>query len=66
MATTRIYLVTTPNGTHLVEAANPATAIKHVTRTGVTCEAASSKDVAAAMSQGLKLEVEGEEPAASA
>ena len=66
MATTRIYLVTTKTGTHLVEALTAAQAVHHVTRAGVTCEAASSKDVAAAMAQGLKLEVAGKKPAAAA
>lgn len=62
MANTRIYMVTTPNGKHLVEAPNPSQAISHVTKKGVTCESASAKDVAAAMTAGGKVEVAGEEP----
>lgn len=62
MAKTRIYLVTTPTGPHLVEALNPSQAIRHVTTAGVTCEAATSMDVAKHMGAGVKLEVAGGEP----
>ena len=61
---TRIYIVKTRNEVHLVEAANPSQAIRHVTTAGVTCEAASSKDVAEHMSKGVKLEVAGAADAA--
>lgn len=56
MAANRIYIVTTQNGRHLIEAKTPAQAVRHATRTGVECKAASSKDVADAMGAGLKLE----------
>ena len=55
MSTTRMYVVKTPAGENLVEAANPSQAIRAVTHAGVTCEAASSKDVARLMSAGVKL-----------
>jgi hypothetical protein len=56
MATNRIYIVTTPNGRHLIEAKTAAQAVRQAIRTGVECKAASSKDVADAMGAGLKLE----------
>jgi len=59
MANTRIYIVNVNGQRHLVEASNPSQAIRHVTTAGVTCEAASSKQVAETMAAGVKLEVVG-------
>ena len=63
MAETRIYVVTTPAGKRLVEAPNPSKAIRFVTHAGVTCEAASAREVAVLMSEGLKLESISEDAA---
>ena len=56
MPVNRIYIVKTPTSTHIVEAANPSSAVAIVTRRGVTVEPASAVQVAALMGKGLKLE----------
>jgi hypothetical protein len=56
MAQSRIYVVKTAAGEHLVEAANPSQAIRFITFSGVTCDAASSKDVARLLNAGVKLQ----------
>jgi len=55
MSTTRIYVVKTKTGEHLVEAPNPSQAVKTVTHAGVTVTAASTKDVARLLGAGVKL-----------
>ena len=52
---TRMYVVKTPTGENLVEASNPSQAIRAVVTAGVTCEAASSKDVFRLMQAGAKV-----------
>ena len=66
MSTTRIYIVTTPAGEHLVEAQNPSQAVKAITHAGVTVSAASTKDVARLLGAGVALvdaSATAEEPA---
>ena len=55
MANTRMYVVDVRGDENLVEAVNPSQALKAVTQAGVSCRAASSKDVARLMGAGKPL-----------
>jgi hypothetical protein len=50
-----MYVVDVRGDENLVEAVNPSQALKAVTQAGVSCRAASSKDVARLMSSGKTL-----------
>ena len=65
MSKTRMYVVKTPTGENLVEAANPSQAIRAVVNAGVTCDAASSKDVYRLMQAGAKV-IDGSKAAETA
>jgi len=61
MTNTRIYRIVVNNGDtaqseHLVEASSPAQALRHVTKSMATCEVATTKEVAAMVSAGTKVE----------
>lgn len=63
MSNTRIYIVTNAVGmpARLVEASTQAAARNHATRNMVTVKAATAKDVAALLKQGVNLEIAGAE-----
>ena len=52
----RIYLVTTPAGQSLVDAANRAQAIAHVARKEIGCVVATTYDVARLAGAGLEVQ----------
>jgi hypothetical protein len=64
MSKTRIYLVTSPKGIKLVDAATPAAAIRHVAIGMIKAEVADAKEVAELIIGGTVTQIEraGEEP----
>ena len=60
MATTRIYLVNGPTGSHLVKASVASQAITHVAKSAFSAKVASQDDLVEALSRGLKVEAYGE------
>lgn len=61
MTATRTYLVKPQDGQpRLVEATNPAQALRHVAKDAFTVKVAGGLDVAKAMEAGAKLEQAGE------
>lgn len=60
---TRIYVVRNSSGAaRVVQAPNPAQALRHVTKQEFTVRAATAVEVANLMSAGAKLELAGAEP----
>lgn len=58
----RVYLVTSPEGNHLVEAISGSRAIAFVARkVGISAKAAKAKDLADAMKSGAKIQQYGPE-----
>jgi len=62
MAKNRLYRVTTPTKTHLVEAPNPARAIAHVARQLIKVDIPASFEVFVMAKAGVEIEVVGDEP----
>jgi hypothetical protein len=62
--TTSIYAVQGPDQFRLVEATSKQAALRYVARNILTVERASQKTLVAAMMDGVKVEVAGEEPVA--
>ena len=62
--TTSIYAVQGPDQFRLVEATSKQAALRYVARNILTVERASQKTLVAAMQDGVKVEVAGEEPVA--
>lgn len=62
MTTTRPYLIRRRDGgtPRLIDAANPAAALRHVAQDTFTCKAATGAEVADAVRQGIILETVGE------
>ena len=57
MSQTRLYIVTAAQAApRLVEATNPATALRHVARSLYSVAVASPKEVAALMAKGVTVE----------
>jgi hypothetical protein len=56
-AATRIYSVSTPAGTRLVEAPNKSQAINHVARDTITAEVAPQQKLVSLVSEGVKVEI---------
>lgn len=61
MAAQRIYIVNGPTGTRLVKAAVASQAITHVAKAAFSAKVASQDDLVQALSQGVAVEVYGEE-----
>lgn len=57
MSATRIYAVSTPAGTRLVEAPNRSQAINHVARDTIAAKVAPQKEIVSLVSEGVKVEV---------
>ena len=53
---TRIYAVSTPSGTRLVQAPNKSQAINHVARDTITAEVAPQQTLVRLVSEGVKVE----------
>lgn len=68
MTDTRIYRVTdrSTQVPRLVEASNPAAAIRHVAKLRYAVDVPSAKEVAALMSSGYRVEVAGADNAGEA
>ena len=62
--TTSIYAVQGPDQFRLVEATSKQAALRYVARNILTVERASQKTLVAAMQDGVKVEVAGEDPVA--
>lgn len=56
MSTTRIYLVTLPTGTRLVEASNKSQAVNHVAKNTITAEVASQSALVKMIRDGVEVE----------
>lgn len=56
----RIYKITTPKGSRLVDASIKAQALAHVVKDEITVEIATGHDIAALVSSGVKVERIGE------
>lgn len=61
MSATRIYLVNGPTGTRLVKASVASQAISHVAKSAFSVKVASQDDLVEALSEGVKVEIYGEE-----
>lgn len=61
MSATRIYLVNGPTGTRLVKASVASQAISHVAKSAFSAKVASQDDLVEALSEGIKVEIYGEE-----
>lgn len=55
--TTRIYVVINRNDTHLVEAGNITTAIRHVVRKQITAHVATQKELIEMTRDGVEVEI---------
>ncbi len=60
---TAVYLVSTPSGDRLIEAANRASAINFAARTTITARALSASETVALMRKGIEVEVGTPAPA---
>ena len=60
---TRIYAVQGPDTFRLVEAGSKQAALRHVAKDLFNVEVANQKTLVGAMTDGVKVEVAGEEPA---
>lgn len=58
----RLYRVTTPTKTHLVEAPNPSRAVAHVARQLIKVDIPASFEVFGLAKAGVEIEVVGDEP----
>lgn len=61
MSATRIYLVKGPFANRLVKASTAAQAISHVIKPSYTAHVASQEDLVEALSEGITVEIYGEE-----
>lgn len=57
----RIYLVSTPAGLRLIDAANKSQAINHVASTTITATVATQTDLVGLIQDGIKVETAGGE-----
>ena len=56
MANSRIYKITTPKGTRLVDAGTRAAAITHVSKDEITADVATGHEIADLVGKGIKVE----------
>ena len=59
MASTRIYRVTSPAGTRLIDASVKANAVAFVARAEITAEVATGHEIAELVGSGIKVEFIG-------
>jgi hypothetical protein len=60
-STTRIYLITTPTGKRLVDAANKTQAVNHVAKATITATVASQSELVKLTKDGIEVETAGSE-----